>query len=77
MAVLLPVVAPPVDQGVVVVVVACFEHQGEACLVDPRNPVDEEAQYQAVECIAVRPALGQVNYSPHLQKINVMLAFHV
>ena len=76
MAVLLPVVAPPADQGVVVVV-ACFEHQGEACLVDPRNPVDVEAQHQAVECIAVRPALGQVNYSPHLQKINVILAFHI
>ena len=74
MAVLHPVVASPADQGVVV---ACFEHQEEACLVDPRNPVDVEAQYQAVECIAVRPALGQVNYSPHLQKINVILAFHV
>ena len=61
-------VAPPAGQGVEVVV-ACCEHQGEACLVDPRNPADVEAQHQA-ECTVVHPALGQANYSPHLQKIN-------
>ena len=59
-------VAPRAGQEVEVVV-ACCEHRGKVCLVDPRNPVDVEAQHQA-ECTVVRPALGRVNYSPHLKK---------